>query len=99
MTEPGDEGEDGDDVDDIKEMCDENTYFPSQICTSFKNHLKSLDCFGLFIASLPYSGNGHISVYILVQFYIDKPARLTIRVLWFLFLIVKSEVKKQIGRR
>ena len=28
----------------------------------------------------------------------DKPARLTIRVLWFLFLIVKSEVKKQIGR-
>ena len=30
---------------------------------------------------------------------LDKPARLTIRVLWFLFLIVKSEVKKQIGRR
>ena len=30
---------------------------------------------------------------------VDKPARLTIRVLWFLFLIVKSEVKKQIGRR
>ena len=35
MTEPGDEGEDGDDVDDIKEMCDENTYFPSQNCTYF----------------------------------------------------------------
>ena len=31
--------------------------------------------------------------------FLDKPARLTIRVLWFLFLIVKSEVKKQIGRR
>ena len=32
---------------------------------------------------------------------LDKPARLTIRVLWFLFLIVfvKSEVRKQIGRR
>ena len=30
---------------------------------------------------------------------LDKPARLTIRVLWSLFLIVKSEVKKQIGRR
>ena len=31
---------------------------------------------------------------------LDKPARLTIRVLWFLFLIafVKSEVRKQIGR-
>ena len=33
------------------------------------------------------------------QCFIGKPARLTIRVLWFLFLIVKSEVKKQIGRR
>ena len=32
---------------------------------------------------------------------VDKPARLIIRVLWFLFLIVfvKSEVRKQIGRR
>ena len=32
---------------------------------------------------------------------LDKPARLTIRVLWFLFLIafVKSEVRKQIGRQ
>ena len=30
---------------------------------------------------------------------VDKPARLTIRLLLFLFLIVKSEVKKQIGRR
>ena len=30
---------------------------------------------------------------------LDKPVRLTIRVLLFLFLIVKSEVKKQIGRR
>ena len=30
---------------------------------------------------------------------IDKPARLTIKFLWFLFLIVKSEVRKQIGRR
>ena len=29
---------------------------------------------------------------------IDKPARLTIKFLWFLFLIVKSEVRKQIGR-
>ena len=33
------------------------------------------------------------------RFQLDKPARLTIRVLWFLFLIVKSEVKKQIVRR
>ena len=36
------------------------------------------------------------------SFWLDKPARLTIRVLLFLFLIVKfvkSEVKKQIGRR
>ena len=37
------------------------------------------------------------------RFQLDKPARLTIRVHWFLFLIVilfvKSEVKKQIGRR
>ena len=31
--------------------------------------------------------------------WVDKPARLTIRVLWFLFLFVKWEVKKQIGRR
>ena len=30
---------------------------------------------------------------------LDKPARLTIRVPLFLFLIFKSEVKKQIGRR
>ena len=30
---------------------------------------------------------------------LDKPAHLTIRVLLFLFLIVKSEVKMQIGRR
>ena len=28
-----------------------------------------------------------------ISCYLDKPARLTIRVLWFLFLIVKSEVK------
>ena len=35
----------------------------------------------------------------LAQLKLDKPARLTIRVLLFLFLIVKSEVKKQTGRR
>ena len=34
-----------------------------------------------------------------VQIQVDKPARLTIRVLLFLFLFVKSEVKKQIGRQ
>ena len=33
------------------------------------------------------------------QIFEDKQARFTIRVLWLLFLIVKSEVKKQIGRR
>ena len=37
--------------------------------------------------------------FVSAQHSLDKPARLTIRVLWFLFLIVKSEVKKQIGRR
>ena len=33
------------------------------------------------------------------QIFEDKQARFTITVLWLLFLIVKSEVKQQIGRR
>ena len=57
--------------------------------------------FGMWEAAtdLTFSLKSSGSVHIEVRF--EKPARLTIRVLWFLFLIrfVKSEVKKQIGRR
>ena len=44
----------------------------------------------------------NISMFNNIDPFLDKPARLTSTVLWFLFLIVKfvkSEFKKQIGRR
>ena len=56
--------------------------------------------FGMWEAAtdLTFSLKSSGSVHIEVRF--EKPACLTIRVLWFLFLIfVKSEVRKQIGRR
>ena len=55
-------------------------------------------CSGIFVCldkSLhSIQGWARTPVFSIIWDRVDKPARLTIRVLWFLFLIVKSEVKK-----